>query len=177
MNGAPAPYAGDFCFGKSHQNHSRLRLHPSGSLIASVASAGPSKGHPAPAGGRARSLSHPFRPIFVSVGIRFGVRRTNYQPLGAARCPGVAFGCPCSMCRKHKCRRFMDEQERPRLDRRGKNRVRRKTPKAFPGSRLTVYGSRPTQWGPVVGTVGRWLPSARTKPSLHRHFRKAGPEP
>ena len=52
-------------------------VNPTGSLIASVASAGPSKGHPAPAGGRARSLSHPFGPAFVSVGIRLGVRRTN----------------------------------------------------------------------------------------------------
>ncbi len=49
-------------------------VNPTGPLIASVASAGPSKGHPAPAGGRARSLSRPFGPDFVSVGIRLGVR-------------------------------------------------------------------------------------------------------
>ncbi len=53
INGAPAPYAGDFCFGKSHQNHLRLRLRPSGSLIASVASAGPRRDSPCPCGGRA----------------------------------------------------------------------------------------------------------------------------
>jgi hypothetical protein len=36
---------------------------------------------------------------------------------------GRRFGCTHPMCRMHKCRGFMDEQERPRLDRRGaKNR-------------------------------------------------------
>ena len=42
---------------------------------------GVSPRHPAPAGGRARSLSHPFGPAFVSVGIRLGVRREkNLKP-------------------------------------------------------------------------------------------------
>ncbi len=63
---------------------------------------GSPKGHPAPAGGRARSLSHPFGPAFVSVGVRFGVgRQTPPNPRGRA------------MCRTHKCRERMDAQERP----------------------------------------------------------------
>jgi len=85
LTGCRPRTAGDFCFGKSHQNHfspAPSPVNPTGTLIASVALAGPSKGHPAPAGGRARSLSHPFGPAFVSVGIRLGVRRTNYQTIG-----------------------------------------------------------------------------------------------
>ncbi len=72
--------------------------NPTGPLIASVASAGPSKGHPAPAGGRAR---FPLAP--VRAGLRLGrhsVRRKADKlpnPRGA-RCAGATFGYPHPMC-------------------------------------------------------------------------------
>ncbi len=123
-----------------------------GPLIASVASAGPRRDSPCPCGGRATcsaSLSllplaspgfaFPGKPVQrgqvqwtfayirftplapLRAGRRLGRRSArrraqNCTNLGAARCAGT-----------HKCRGFMAEQERPRLDRRrptGKSEVR-----------------------------------------------------
>ena len=61
---------GDFRFGESHQSHFAPAPSPAKdgefphALFVSV---GPPKGYPYPCGGRARSLSHPFGPSFVSL--------------------------------------------------------------------------------------------------------------